>query len=862
MRASTAIAIPIFLATFMYAAEPPVPGVALDLARARAAAISDIHYKLSITLQEKAAAMPGHEVIEFNLANGGEVVLDFRDLTPAGAVTNGKVSHLRVNGRDTPPVQANGHLVIPVSYVKTGANRVELDFESDIAQANRAVTRSIDPVDGNEYLYSLFVPMDASLAFPCFDQPDLKARFTLEVNAPASWTVISNTREESVSPGVFRFPETRPLSTYQFAFAAGPFEQLPAPDGESSSVPMRLFVRKSALARAKEEWPEVARYTRQGIAYLSGFFQQPFPFPKYDQVLIPGFPYGGMEHAGATFLREDSVLFRAAPNLTDHQRRSVLVLHELSHQWFGDMVTMRWFDDLWLKEGFAQYMAFHALAELEPPAGVWKRFYESIKPIAYNIDGTPGTSPIYQKLGNLADAKSAYGPIVYQKAPSLLRVLNYKLGEAGFRDGVRIFLKEHSYANATWQDLIGAFSRASKQDLKPWADAWVTQRGMPVVTVQWACAAGKISDLRLFQKDSLNLGSLWPVSTELALGDATLPVSFTGAQTQVTQAIGKPCPDYVFANSGDHAYGRFLPDAKSAAAMQKSMGSVRDPLERALRWGALWDSVREAELAPATYVDLAVASLPSEADLDITQSILGRTATAIRSYLSDSMRDAAAAKFESLLADRMKTATERDFRIAYFRAFAGAASTGPSLLEVRRLLAGESSISGVPLQQRDRWSLISTLVRQGAADSAALVDTERVRDKSEDGKRSAYAALAGIATPANKKKYFDEYLQDGAVAEDFVTASLASFNARNQEVLNIAFVAPALDALPVLKRQRKIFFINGWLASFVAGHSSTEAQKAVDGYLSRNDIDPDLRLKVLEVKDDLDRTVRIRSRWK
>ncbi len=550
--------------------------------------------------------------------------------------------------------------------------------------------------------------MDASLAFPCFDQPDLKARFTLEVTAPAAWTVIANTREQSVAPGVFRFPETRPLSTYQFAFAAGPFEQLPAPESETASVPTRLFVRKSVLARAKEEWPEVARYTRQGIAYLSGFFQQPYPFPKYDQVLIPGFPYGGMEHAGATFLREDSVLFRAAPNATDHQRRSVLVLHELSHQWFGDMVTMRWFDDLWLKEGFAQYMAFHALAELEPPAEVWKRFYESIKPIAYNIDGTPGTSPIYQKLNNLADAKSAYGPIVYQKAPSLLRVLNYKIGETGFRDGVRLFLKDHAYANATWQDLIQAFSTSSKQDLRPWADAWVTQRGMPVVTVQWACAAGKISDLQLFQQDSLKLGSLWPVSTELDLGGTPLPVSFSGAQTKVAQAVGKPCPDYVFANSGDHAYGRFLPDPKSAAAMRKGMDTVKDPLERALHWGALWDSVREAELAPSAYVDLAIASLPKETDLDITQSVLGRTGTAIRSYLSDSQRDAAAAKFEKVLMERMRSAESRDFRIAYFRALSGAASTGESLAELRKLLAGGSTIPGVPLQQRDRWSLVST----------------------------------------------------------------------------------------------------------------------------------------------------------
>ena len=307
-----------------------------------------------------------------------------------------------------------------------------------------------------------------------------------------------------------------------------------------------------------------------------------------------------MEHAGATFLNEDTVLFRAAPNATDHHRRSETVLHELAHQWFGDLVTMRWFDDLWLKEGFAQYMAFHTLAAMEPPDEVWKRFYESIKPIAYNIDATPGTTPIYQQVRNLADAKSAYGPIVYQKAPSLLRVLNYKLGEVPFRDGVRAFLRDHAYANATWTDLIDAFSTSSKQSLGAWADAWVKQRGMPVVTVQWACADKVVSKFRIAQQDSLKEGHLWPVSTQVALGNGrTVPATLTGAEAAVPAAIGLPCPDYVFANSGDHGYGRFLLDSKSIAFIGGAAGrgvlDVPDALERALHWGALWDSVRETE---------------------------------------------------------------------------------------------------------------------------------------------------------------------------------------------------------------------------------------------------------------------------
>jgi aminopeptidase N len=836
-------------------ADPPSAGVSEALAQSRAKTVSDVRYRLSVKLTEHASAMAGHEVVEFRFTGSGDVVLDFRE---------GKVSGLRVNGAAASGALVNGHLVLPAAMLRAGANQaapnqVELDFEAPVAQANRAITRILDPVDSTEYVYTLFVPMDASMAFPCFDQPDLKARFTFEANVPQGWTVISNTREEAVSPGVFRFPETRSISTYLFAFAAGPFEQL---TDTGAPVPMRLFVRKSMLARAKEEWPEIAAYTKTAMGKMSAFFDQPFPFPKYDQVLLPGFPYGGMEHAGATFLREDAMLFRAAPNKTDHQRRSVTVLHELAHQWFGDLVTMRWFDDLWLKEGFAQYMAFHTLAEMEDPSEVWKRFYESIKPVAYNIDETQGTAPIYQRVRNLADAKSAYGPIVYQKAPSLLQVMNYKIGEEAFRGGVRVFLKEHAYANATWQDLIGAFSGASKQDLNVWANAWVKQRGMPVVTVEWACSGGKVSGFEIAQRDSLKEGHLWPVSSQVRLGDATLPVAFSSVKTEVPAALGKPCPAYVFANSGDHGYGKFLPDERSLAGMRKGLTEVTNPLERALYWGALWDSVRETELSPREYVDLAVKSLPGEPDLDITQSVLGRTGAALRLYMSGNGQADAAARFEALLMDRMKNAENRDFRIAYFRAFTGAASTAAGLAEVRNLLGGTSAIPGVPLQQRDRWNLVSMLVRQGEQRAAALVREESEKDRSDDGKRSAYAALAGVATSENKEKYFGDYLKDGAVQEDFVTASLGSFNAWNQEPLTLVFVSRALDALPQVKRQRKIFFVNGWLSSFVTSHTAPEARRAVEEFLLRKDLDPDLRLKVLEVKDDLDRTIRIRARWR
>jgi aminopeptidase N len=252
--------------------------------------------------------------------------------------------------------------------------------------------------------------MDASLACPCFDQPDLKGRFTLELIAPEGWTVISNTdvaRTESAGRPGFRrsrFRETLPISTYLFAFAAGPFREISATD---APVPMRLFARRLKFQQAQEEAPEIFRTTGAGLQHMADYFAQAFPFLKYDLVLLPGFAYRGMEHAGATFFREEALLFRTQPTETDKLNRAVLLLHELAHQWFGDLVTMRWFDDLWLKEGFANYMAYETLASLESPDAIWKRFYQPYKPDAYETDVTKGTTPIRQEIPNLNDAKSA-----------------------------------------------------------------------------------------------------------------------------------------------------------------------------------------------------------------------------------------------------------------------------------------------------------------------------------------------------------------------------------------------------------------------------------------------------------------------
>jgi len=830
------------------AAGLPEEGVSRDLARDRARLISNVRYGLRIELKKQAATMPGHVEIQFDLTTPSPLVLDFRD---------GVARNLKVNDVADTFGQRAGHLMIPGGHLKAGENRLDLDFESGIATANRAITRIMDTQDGSEYLYTLFVPMDASQAFPCFDQPDLKGRFTLDVTAPSDWTVISN------SPGNGpHFEQTKPISTYLFAFAAGPFEKLAVP---VNGVPLQLYVRRSQAARGREEWPRVAETTWQGMARMTAYFAQPFPFPKYDQVLIPGFPYGGMEHAGATFLNEDSVLFRSAPTVNDYNRRAITVLHELAHQWFGDLVTMRWFDDLWLKEGFAQFMAYHTQAEMEPAGPVWKRFYESIKPAAYQIDGTHGATPIYQQIVNLKDAKSAYGAIVYEKAPSLLRLLSFNIGEEHFRDGIRIYLREHAYGNAEWSDLVGAFSRASQTNLTPWADAWIKQRGMPQVEITWACAGQRISAFRIAQKDTLGEGHLWPVQTQILLAYKDSPpvkimASFMRAAAEVPEAIGKSCPEYVFGNDEDHAYGRFLLDPKSQATVVADLPGISDPFLRALLWGALWDNMRDLRMSPTGHADLSLRMLPAEKDAESAVTLVSRLRETFTRYLSDSERDALAPRVEDLLIQEIKDAPTVDLRITYFRSLVSLATKSRGRDALKEILAGRMTIPDVPIKQRDRWNIVASLVANKDPSGPELLAAESRHDTTDEGRKYTYVSGAGVAEAESKKKYFADYLSNGAIQEDWITASLSDFNHWNQTDLTGPYLKPALEALPQMKRERKIFFVTNWLASFVDNQHSAAALKLVDDFVAENRADPDLKLKILEVRDELARTVRIRAK--
>ncbi|HEX3101370.1 MAG TPA: M1 family aminopeptidase, partial [Pyrinomonadaceae bacterium] len=556
---------------------PPVEsGVSHDLAIWRASHYSDVRYKLNLTLEKMSPVLKGTIEIRVSLplfsceeCPPQFIVLDWRkiqghekDSTISNVTLNGIVAQSAEPGTSPKKLtvnyeERNDHLIFSQG-INPGENVIKLDFTSPILTSGSAITRYVDKEDGAEYIYSLFVPSDASTAFPVFDQPDLKARFTLSIIHPDGWKTISNTQlgrhvEWSGAGAMLIYEETKPISTYVFAFAAGLWERVSVPPAvaggltpstTNSTGPIAallnralstddvqppatsggtdktaagdlatsVYVRKSQAAKFKPHAAEVFRLTREGIKYLETYFDYKFPWPKYDLVLIPEFPFGGMEHAGATFLRESSVIFPTEPTKNDQISRANLIFHETAHQWFGDTVTMKWFDDLWLKEGFAEFMAYKTLEKVMPEANAWKVFYERNKQAAYATDSTKGTTPIYQEIKNLSAAKSAYGNIVYRKAPSFLRQAEFYLGEDKFQTAVRAFLKKHEYANAEWRDLVTEFEAASQRELGDWSEQWVTQRGMPIFRASRKEVDNRF-EITIRPSDILTSGGVWKTKT-------------------------------------------------------------------------------------------------------------------------------------------------------------------------------------------------------------------------------------------------------------------------------------------------------------------------------------------------------------
>ena len=625
----------------VFSVADPEPGVPLDLAEDRARRISDLRYDLRFIVPNvQAEPVTGRATIRFRLKDAARpLALDFA--APAGAL--GAVTS---NGRAVAAEWVNEHVIIPAADLREGPNELTLEFRSSDAPLNR----------NPEFLYALFVPARARQAFPVFDQPDLKGRYTVTLEVPSEWEAISNgtqaAREETAGRATVRFEESRPISTYLFTFAAGRFKVEQARrDGRE----LRMLHRETDTAKVSRNREAIFDLHAGALEWLERYTGIDYPFGKFEFLLVPSFQFGGMEHPGAIYYNASGLLLDESATQNQKLGRASLIAHETAHMWFGDLVTMRWFNDVWMKEVFANFMAAKIVNPAFPEINHELRFLYAHYPSAYEVDRTAGTNAIRQQLGNLNEAGSLYGAIIYQKAPIVMRQLEMLLGEDRFREGMREYLKTHAFANATWADLIAMLDRRTTEDLAAWSHAWVEEAGRPTIATELKISGERLQSVAITQKDPAPArGLVWsqPLQIAVASGNGTevVKVQTKGARTDVPiRPPGAAVPRYVLPHADGVAYGNFVLDPVSREYLLANLHTIPDELRRGVVTVTLWEEMLDGRVAPAVMLETLLRALPVEPSELSVQRMLGYTQQAYWRWIPASDRSRIAPKLEALL---------------------------------------------------------------------------------------------------------------------------------------------------------------------------------------------------------------------
>ena len=817
---------------------PPGPGISEALAGERSANISAIKYDISFRIPErKTEPIRGSATIRLKLRMPGRVVLDFDQ-------PRDQVRSLRVGGKPVEAVFANGHLTIPAAAVKAGENEIAVEFVAGDEPLNR----------NDDFLYTLFVPARAHLAFPCFDQPDLKAHYALTLEIPSAWQAVANGAEmDRVAAGDgivrVRFAETAPLPTYLFAFAAGRFSIETA---TRSGRTFRMFHRETDAQKVARNRDALFDLHAHALQWLEEYTGIPYPWGKFDFVLIPAFQFGGMEHAGAILYNASSMMLDESATQNQLLSRASTIAHETSHMWFGDLVTMRWFNDVWMKEVMANFMAAKIVNPSFPNVNHDLRFLLAHYPAAYSVDRTAGANPIRQPLANLNEAGTLYGNIIYDKAPVVIRQLELMVGEQGFRDGLREYLKRYSFSNASWLDLVHIFDMRSGQNVSDWSRVWVEQRGRPVFRTELS------SRLSLTQSDPLHRGLVWPERLKVVLGYQdradVATVSVTGHSTEVVEARGAPRPLYVLPNGEGLGYGLFVLDADTRRYLINHLQDLHDPLTRGSAWVDLWEELLEGTVAPADFLNLITRALPLEDDEQNAQLVLGDLSRAFWLFLSQSDRVARAPHLETLLRDGLSQAKTASLKAAWFAAFRDTALTPAGLDWLERVWKREEKIEGLPLAETDEIAMALELAVRGVPDSQAILKAQRDRTVNPDRKaRFEFTMPALSADPAIRDQAFQRLRTlANRRHEPWAIESLHYLNHPLRAAEAVRFIQPSLELLPEVQRTGDIFFPQRWMDAALWGHRSPEAAGIVRTFLAqRKDLAQRLQWTVLTAADDL-----------
>ena len=797
---------------------PPEPGISRQLARERASRVSNVRYELRLSVpRDREDSLDAALAIAFTLADASApLALDF---APNNA---GRLISCTVNGRPVGATVEQGHVVLPPGPLVCGANRVELLFKAGDGSLSRR----------DDHLYSIFVPARAHEAFPCFDQPDLRARFALALDLPEGWTGVTNSdvsREPTSADGrtTFTFAETAPIPTYLFAFAAGRLlEDTVERDGRELRI-YRTAADPAAYAASRDA---IASGHVDALNWLEQYTGLPYAFGKFDIVLLPAFQFGGMEHPGAVFYNAATLLLPASATRQQLLARDSVIAHETAHMWFGDLVTMTWFDDVWMKEVFANFMAAKIVNPRYPDLDHDLRFLHTHYPAAYDVDRTAGANPIRQPLENLKDAGSLYGAIVYLKSPIVMRQLELLLGEAALCDALREYLSRFAFGHAAWPDLLQILQTRTTTDLSAWSSSWLETAGRPAI--ESALVREPDDSWRV----DLTSQAEYAQQLDIAVGYQShiehTRIRLLG-QSSVRASEPGRVPDFVLPNGRGLGYGEFLLDDRSLTWLMAHLPDVGDALTRGSAWLTLWDAMLSTRIAPENLLDLAVRAVPVETNELNLQRMLHDVERLFWVFLPPGTRGARAASLEEAIRRRLDTASSITMKAAAFGSLRSIATTSPGVAWLRSIWSDETEVDGLPLGEADYVALSQELAVRAAVDDGTI-ERQLARTESRDRHDAlAFVAPALSAEPSARESFF-RTISDASNRrrEPWVVEGMRWLHHPLRAEASRVYIRPALDLLEEVKRTGDIFLPKRWLDALLGGHSAPEAALIVREFLA------------------------------
>ena len=776
-----------------------------EMAQFRRGQIKSVSYAFDLALRERSETFEGTARLQVRLHDAGTALsIDLKANTLHSVTVNGKaVQNL---------VERNGSFDIPSEHLSLEPLEIVVNYTGDYSKSGEGLCHFTDPVDDKEYLYTNLEPYGAHLVVPCFDQPDIKAAFSLTLEAPATWVVIGNMQEASrTSSDAFQkvtFRPTPPLSTYLFFLGAGAYQVW---NDTHDGLPLALYARASLAQHFDPE--RLFAETKAGLDYFNEFFEYPYPFDKYDHIFAPELNPGAMENAGAVTMNE-YMIFRGAVKAENYRDRNNTLLHEMAHMWFGDLVTMAWWNDLWLNESFATFSAFLAQDTMTKDPAIWQDFY-GMKGWAYYQDQLSTTHPIEAEVPSARMAMDNFDGITYAKGASALKQLWFSVGADAYQRGVAAYFNAFAWRNATRAQFMDSIAQASGTDLGDWTEAWLKTKGLAQMATEITCENEKIQQLSIRQT-AVNAPRLSPHRTQAALfylnasgkleRREVLAVDYEDALTDVPDLVGKPCPDFIDPNFGDMDYGLFFLDPHSYATIVNQLSALEDPFQRRMVWGTLYAMVRHEKLRASDFMALILTNLPTEHDLGVLEYLLGGRVIneTLFNFLAPEHRpDFATRLMEILMEGRGNAPGDSDIWLLWHDALVSLASTSDAIDVLRPLLEGNT------LDQPRRWNIVSKLAQLGATDAEAMLETELDRDPTDQGHRAAFGIRGAIPTAEAKRAQW-ERLADPELSLSLQRAGSGSFHSALYPELSAPYVDKWFEAVRTIDWDAEQHRIGVW----------------------------------------------------